>query len=166
MSVSRDVDLTNHLDFKDDKKLSSVNIPKDDLSDSYKRYHEYEYTGTASSTMDFDNWSNLNTTESPFSFYHFNTVKVEEKVCWRKLYKDPKLFVPTRSKEEWEEILQNKNFPLGSKEDRLRQHYENLRDAELNKEGYCDCCGRKFNLNNCLSHSYSLCQRCNELFYL
>ena len=176
MAVSRDVDLTLKLDFsKDDHVEKSIRFPRDEVDSSYKRYNEYKDEFLSSSTNSLNSFQNdffpiNSTTSSTTSSFNMNlwnsfTRKVEERVCWRKLYKDSSVYEQSYTAEEWEDRIKNSNFPLGSKLDRLRTHYELLREAEHNFEGTCDCCGARINYNNCLTHYYELCQRCNYYFH-
>lgn len=168
MSVSRDVDLTHNLDFnKEEPKMVSVRLPKE-VKDSYKRYNEYAniFTSTTSFSNEFYTpLANITSTVGlePFSW---NTIKVEERVCWRKLYRDPSIYSEMFTEEEYIEHVKNRNFAMGNKYDRLKIYYELLKEREGFCGGvYCDCCGKKLNLRNCLSHHYSLCSRCYDRLY-
>ncbi len=177
MAVSRDIDLTRHLDFNKDEVIAkSVKLPKEVKDTSYKRYNEYENTSFRSTTSlttapGLDDWglgsfsTNFSSTSSdsfkPFSLVP--TIKVEERVCWRKLYKDPNVFEPRYTADEWVEVFKNRNFPMGSREDRMKVFAEVLKDKYDPWKNRCERCGKKFNPNNCFSHFYGLCQDCNVI---
>lgn len=176
MKVSREVDLTRNLVFqKEEPILKKIDISPNGSYD-YKRYNEYEdKDGTYSFTSTSSTESIFSFTD-PFSgtFTSINmtsitpllpkTKKVEERVCWRKLFKDPNIYVISRTPEEWEDYLKQMNFPLGSKEDRLQVKYDKLEDKIKNSE--CERCGRKIRRGyNCLKTFDSLCTRCSESFY-
>lgn len=166
MGVSREVDLTRHLDFKDnDKKLRSINLKS--VNRDYKRYHRMKAPSTTTASFnDFDINDTVNATRTINSIFdsllHRDIVYVEEKICWRKLIDDPDIFSQHYTQKEWEERIKNWNFPLGSKYDRMKTHYEKLREAERQLADTCDCCGQKLNYNNCLAHHYAMCQKCLE----
>lgn len=169
MAVSREVDLTKHLDFKDNtRRLKSTNLKG--AKDDYKRYHRMKAPETSTiSYKDFDLNDSISTTTTINNIFdnllHKDIVYIEERVCWRKLQDDPQIFAQHYTHEEWEERLKNWNFPLGSKYDRLRTHYEKLREAEMQLADICECCGKRINYNNCLAHHYALCQKCLERMY-
>lgn len=166
MAVSREVDLTRHLDFKDqNKKLKSVNL-KDPISD-YKRYHKMRSSNSSTiSYKDFDLNNSASVTSTLNTVFdnilHKDIIYIEERICWRKLQNDPYVYEQHFTHKDWEERLKNWNFPLGSKYDRQRARYEQLREAEIQLAGICDCCGKKINYNNCLSYHYAMCQKCLE----
>lgn len=171
MSVSNTVDLTQNLDFKDEMPLKRLNIKGRENTLGYRRYHRLKDKGTstldASSVNFYDlrtnNSFSLTTTllDTYFDNILSDVVLVEERVCWRELIDDPEVFAQPYNREEYEEKYKNRNFALGSKYDRSKVHYEMLREAELDRADECDCCGKRFNLNNCLSHYYGLCLECN-----
>ena len=176
MNVPSNIDLTLKRDFnRDERDIVSIKIPLETRDESYKRYNEYRddftFTSTSSLNSTYDDFftirSIISSTRSPLDINPWNSLtrKVEERVCWRELYKDPSIYEQSYTVEEWKERIRNFNFPLGSKLDRLRTHYELLRKAERNLEGACDCCGSRINYNNCLTYHHGLCQRCNYYFY-
>lgn len=171
MKVSREVDLTRNLDFqKEEPKLYSLNINKDD-KDDYKRYNEYKdetKTTWVIPISEIRTWFDLgfqsSTTGTLMIPLVTNTKKVEERVCWRKLYKDPDVYTPCRTPEEAIEHMKQCNFALGSKQDRLQIRYENYKFRMQHTS--CECCGRPINYgNNCLRGFPDLCAKCAETFY-
>lgn len=174
MSVSSSVDLTHNRDFKDEIPLKHLNIKSRENTLGYRRYHRLKDKGTntisalrASSVNFYDFGTDTSFTLSTTSLDTYfdnilnDVVLVEERVCWRELVDDPEVFAQSYNQEEYEERYKNRNFTLGSKYDRQKVHYEMLREAELDRSDECDCCGKRFNLNNCLSHYYGLCLGCN-----
>lgn len=162
MKVPRDIDLTLKRDFgREEHIASSSTISRNVIDDSYKRYNEYYDPGSVTTTIyDLSDWGLPDITSTTALKINRNIKKVEERICWRKLYKDPKIYEEAHTAEEWEDIYKNFNFALGSKEDRLLVKYKKLKMVE--EDSYCECCGKHINLNNCLSHYYRLCQKCNE----
>lgn len=166
MAVPSNIDLTHNLDFSKEEPVSrSINLAKSSVDNSYKRYNEYKNTSTTSDWItkefSFDIPRGTTSTVGTFAFPIHNTIKVEERVCWRKLFKDPRVYEQTYTVEEWEDRLKNMNFSMGSKNDRLYYLHERLRIMEENNVGFCDRCGKQFNLNNCFSHYYGLCAECH-----
>lgn len=182
MSIPRDIDLTLKMDFNKEEKISpSINIPKEVKDTSYKRYNEYKDDSLLSTTT-LDDWGLFNTNPSfntsTFSItntgsirsisdsftatlWGSNIVKVEERVCWRKLYKDPEVYEESHTPEEWNDIIKNDNFPLGSRDDRLVVFLKKKKKLEDPWYSRCDRCGKLLNKRNCLSYYYDLCQKCN-----
>ncbi len=179
-TLPRDVDLTIKMDFNDkDNSLRSLKLPKEERDLSYKRYHKYKktYSETTSSTLNTSYNTNFHPTTAGTatlsgvsnymdSLFSMDVLEVEEKVCWRKLFKDPELYgyhCECGTEEEAKEHLRNLNFPLGSKQDRANTFYEiEQMKKEFGAGYYCDCCGKKINIRNCLSHSFGLCENCNQ----
>lgn len=171
--ASKHVDLTQKRDFKNrNEKLKSISLKN--KKDDYRRYHKLKHdlsTSTISSFNAFELSSastitdTTSTLKNIFDNLDSTIMYVEERVCWHELYNDPDIYEQHYTHETWEEKIKNWNFPLGSKYDRLKTRYDKLREAEIQLAGYCDCCGRRINENNCLSYHYSICQRCNEMLY-
>ena len=179
--LPEDVDLTLKMDFNSkSERIKSIRLPKDVKDESYKRYNEYkrEHQTTSYASLDssftssFTDLQRTSTTSYSFSPSLFDSlingsiIKVEERVCWRKLYKDPDIYGHCRTPEECEDHIRNLNFPLGSKLDRLkcRSEVEKLK-KDFGSGYFCDCCGKKLNLRNCLEYDHSLCITCAARLY-
>ena len=101
--LPRDIDLTHNLDFNKREVIpKSIPLHKDKADKSYKRYNEYAHYSTKSTisyTEDFElpNFATVRgtTTISPFKL-EWDTIKVEERVCFRELYKDPSIYEQSR----------------------------------------------------------------------
>ena len=181
MSIPSDIDLTLKMDFSKEEPIpKSISLPKDVKDFSYKRYNEYKndyISSTVGSDWTLDLYDSRSTgitstsiddlfeNSSQWKPWGFDIVKVEERVCWRKLYKDPRVYSQSHTSEEWEDIYKNWNFPLGSKQDRLNIKKELEDKKRDNYYNCCECCGKKLNYNNCLSYHMALCQRCLYYFY-
>lgn len=172
--LPRDIDLTHNLDFnKKEVEPSSIKLSRTKKDTSYKRYNEYANQTTTSTltteriNITIPRGTGSNTTASiDWPTLHWNTIKKEEKVCFRRLYKDPSIYAESRTLEEAEEHLKDLNFAMGGKWDRQKIHYEKLKMMEEFCAGYyCDCCGKKLNRSNCLTHNGGLCNHCNNLVY-
>lgn len=184
--LPRDVDLTLKMDFNvSEPLLKGIKLPKELKDNSYKRYHKYKrhenQTTSLYSSSNAENtyseftsgfvYGNItSTTVGGFSssfgeLFNRDIVEVEERVCWRSLYMDPDIYGShaIMSEEDAIDYMKNLNFPLGSKNDRLLFKLE----MEKQKRGfcgghYCDCCGKKLNMRNCLSHDGYLCSSCSR----
>lgn len=160
--LPRDIDLTHNLVFSKNELVSkSIVFPKYD-NDSYKRYNEYENNPFANLTSSSSSFyvPSFKQTSSTFGSI-LPTIKIEERVCWRKLYKDPNIYEQSYSEEEWEEKIKNYNFPMGSRFDRAKIKEELYRKSHDPYRNMCERCGVVFNPRNCLSHVYGLCYDCN-----
>lgn len=165
--LPRDIDLTRNLDFnKKEREPRSIRLTKTQRDTSYKRYNEYanettHSTISYSSGFEFPVGVRGTRSTGPLSTIEWNTIKVEEKICFRKLYKDPKIYSKSMTLEETIEHTKDLNFAMGSRYDRQKIHYEKLKMMEDFCAGcYCDCCGQKLNKRNCLTDHDCLCQRC------
>lgn len=181
MSIPSDIDLTLKMDFSKEESIpKSVYLPKDLKDDSYKRYNEYKNDYISSTvgsdwSLDFNSSRSTNTisttiddlfeNSNQWKIWGSDIIKVEERVCWRRLYKDPRVFSQSHTPEEWKDIYKNRNFPMGSKQDRLATLQEIRIANESCYAGHCECCGKKLNFNNCLDNHMALCQRCLYHFY-
>lgn len=176
MKASRDVDLTRHLDFqKEEPKMRSIQLKQKETYD-YKRYHEVKDEPTQTTISNFqstvgDFFNGFFTTDANFTYtnslitpYSPFLKKIEERVCWRELYRDPDVFVQPRSFEEAIEHIKHLHFPLGSKYDRMATRQEIK--TEIARNSTCECCGRPIKLgNNCLKGFDGLCSKCATTFY-
>lgn len=176
-----DVDLTLKMDFNDrEGSIVSVKLPKEQIDTSYKRYHKYKRPRNETTYYGFDSsfssgfTSTTTSTTTTFdrlsgfvnSYFNRDILEVEERVCWRDLYYDPDVFgspCERMNDKEIDEYVRNLNFPLGSREDRAKAFFEiEQRRRDFSAGFYCDCCGKKLNKRNCLSHIQSLCASCNK----
>lgn len=171
--LPRDVDLTIKMDFNvKEPSIRSIKLPKEVKDRSYKRYHKYKKSPSETTYSGFTSGfipsvrgtSTTATLSNIFDNLYRDTIDVEERVCWRELFRDPDIF-GEKPMTEGEAIdhIKNLNFPTGSKHDRLKAK---LRVEEMKKEFcggyYCDCCGKQINRRNCLSHVDTLCESCNR----
>lgn len=179
-NLPKDVDLTIKMDFcSKEKELKSVHIPKSAKDESYKRYNVYKRENPFTSTESFDSsfitpsFHSMRVTSTSTSgtltpsffddIINKDTIRVEERVCWRKLYKDPEIYEHSKTPEECVEYIKDLNFPLGSKYDRIKykQEFERIKSG-FSGGRFCDCCGKPLNLRNCFAHKDNLCSDCNR----
>ena len=180
--VSRDVDLTRHMVFGrvvSDNPHVEMKAGRED----YRRFNVYKdesFRATTSSTVsvgsssfDFNYWtagSSLTTTglSSVTGVLDYSrTVEIEEHICWRKLFKDPRIYTEGKTIEECIEEIKQWNFPRGSREDRLSIKMKLKKMAD--DGNICDCCGKMISrdIKSCFKKKEfeSLCDRCENSFY-